>query len=303
MPRFAANLSFLYAELPFLDRFEAAASDGFTGVEFMSPYEHEASEIVARLKAHGLAQVLFNTPAGGLERVGMARAWEAGERGRACQPGQEAEFQRGIEMALDYAQRLGCPRIHILAGLVPPAFRRAPRADEACDTHGPLARESGPLRDTFLTNLRWAARLAAQQGCDVLIEPINTRDIAHYFLNRQADAHAIVAEVGEPNLKVQMDLYHCQVVEGDVAAKVRAYLPTGRVGHFQIAGAPQRQEPDAGEQNYTYLLEVIDEVSQACDWPGWVGCEYRPVRGEQLGATHQGLEWLRRWRATHPADI
>ncbi len=303
MPRFAANLSFLYAELPFLDRFEAAASDGFTGVEFMSPYEHEASEIDARLKAHGLAQVLFNTPAGGLERVGMARAWEAGERGRACQPGQEAEFQRGIEMALDYAQRLGCPRIHILAGLVPPAFRRAPRADEACDTHGPLARESGPLRDTFLTNLRWAARLAAQQGCDVLIEPINTRDIAHYFLNRQADAHAIVAEVGEPNLKVQMDLYHCQVVEGDVAAKVRAYLPTGRVGHFQIAGAPQRQEPDAGEQNYTYLLEVIDEVSQACDWPGWVGCEYRPVLGEQPGATHQGLEWLRRWRATHPADI
>ena len=209
----------------------------------------------------------------------------------------------GIEMALDYAQRLRCPRIHILAGLVPEAYRRPPRPDEVCDTHGPLARESGPLRDTFLTNLRWAARLAAQQGCDVLIEPINTRDIAHYFLNRQADAHAIVAEVGEPNLKVQMDLYHCQVVEGDVAAKVRAYLPTGRVGHFQIAGAPQRQEPDAGEQNYTYLLDVIDEVSQACGWQGWVGCEYRPARGEQSGATHTGLEWLRRWRAQHPSVI
>jgi hydroxypyruvate isomerase len=206
-------------------------------------------------------------------------------------------------MALDYAQGLRCPRIHILAGLVPEAHRRLPRPDEACDTHGPQARESGPLRDTFLSNLRWAARLAAQQGCDVLIEPINTRDIAHYFLNRQADAHAIVAEVGEPNLKVQMDLYHCQVVEGDVAAKVRAYLPTGRVGHFQIAGAPQRQEPDAGEQNYTYLLDVIDEVSQACGWQGWVGCEYRPVRGEQPGATHTGLEWLRRWRAQHPSDI
>ena len=303
MPRFAANLSFLYAELPFLERFEAAARDGFRGVEYMSPYEWDASDLDARLKAHGLAQVLFNTPAGGLERVGMARAWEAGERGSACQPGQESEFRRGIEMALDYAQRLRCPRIHILAGLVPQEFRSAPRADEACDTHGPLARESGPLRDTFLTNLRWAARLAAQQGCDVLIEPINTRDIAHYFLNRQADAHAIVAEVGEPNLKVQMDLYHCQVVEGDVAAKVRAYLPTGRVGHFQIAGAPQRQEPDAGEQNYTYLLDVIDEVSQACGWQGWVGCEYRPVRGEQPGATHAGLEWLRRWRAQHPSVI
>ena len=303
MPRFAANLSFLYAELPFLDRFEAAARDGFKGVEYMSPYEFEASEIDARLQAHGLEQVLFNTPAGGLERAGMARAWEAGERGRACQPGQEKEFRHGIEMALDYAQRLRCPRIHILAGLVPEAHRRPPRPDEVCDTHGPLARESGPLRDTFLTNLRWAARLAAQQGCDVLIEPINTRDIAHYFLNRQADAHAIVAEVGEPNLKVQMDLYHCQVVEGDVAAKVRAYLPTGRVGHFQIAGAPQRQEPDAGEQNYTYLLDVIDEVSQVCGWQGWVGCEYRPVRGEQPGATHAGLEWLRRWRAQHPSVI
>ena len=303
MPRFAANLSFLYAELPFLERFEAAARDGFKGVEYMSPYEFEVNELDACLQAHGLEQVLFNTPAGGLERDGMARAWEAGERGSACQPGQESEFRRGIEMALDYAQRLRCPRIHILAGLVPQEFRSAPRADEACDTHGPLARESGPLRDTFMTNLRWAARLAAQQGCDVLIEPINTRDIAHYFLNRQADAHAIVAEVGEPNLKVQMDLYHCQVVEGDVAAKVRAYLPTGRVGHFQIAGAPQRQEPDAGEQNYTYLLDVIDEVSQACGWQGWVGCEYRPVRGEQLGATHTGLEWLRRWRAQHPSVI
>jgi hydroxypyruvate isomerase len=303
MPRFAANISFLYAELPFLERFEAAASDGFTGVEYMSPYEYEASEIESRLQAHGLAQVLFNTPAGGLESAGMARAWAAGERGRACQPGQEKEFRRGIEMALDYAQRLRCPRIHILAGLVPEAHRRAPQPFDACDTHGPLARESGPLRDTFMTNLRWAARLAAQQGCDVLIEPINTRDIAHYFLNRQADAHAIVAEVGEPNLKVQMDLYHCQVVEGDVAAKVRAYLPTGRVGHFQIAGAPQRQEPDAGEQNYTYLLDVIDEVSQACGWQGWVGCEYRPARGEQSGATHTGLEWLRRWRAQHPSVI
>ena len=303
MLRFAANLSFLYAELPFLERFEAAARDGFKGVEYMSPYEFEASEINARLHAHGLEQVLFNTPAGGLEREGMARAWESGERGRACQPGQEAEFRRGIEMALDYAERLRCPRIHILAGLVPEAHRRPPRPDEMADTHGPLARESGPLRDTFMTNLRWAARLAAQQGCDVLIEPINTRDIAHYFLNRQADAHAIVAEVGEPNLKVQMDLYHCQVVEGDVAAKVRAFLPTGRVGHFQIAGAPQRQEPDAGEQNYTYLLNVIDEVSQACGWQGWVGCEYRPVRGEQPGATHDGLAWLQRWRAAHPSDI
>ncbi len=303
MPRFAANLSFLYAELPFLERFEAAASDGFEAVEYMSPYEWEASEMASRLQAHGLQQVLFNTPAGGTDRADMARAWEAGERGRACQPGQEKEFRCGIEMALDYARRLACPRIHILAGLVPQAYRTDPAPHEALDTHGPMARASGILRDTFMTNVRWAARQAAQQGCEVLIEPINTRDIPHYFLNRQADAHAIVAEVGEPNLKVQMDLYHCQVVEGDVAAKVRAYLPTGRVGHFQIAGAPERQEPDGGEQNYAYLLDVIDEVSQACGWQGWVGCEYRPIRGEQPGATHAGLEWLRRWRAQHPSDI
>jgi hydroxypyruvate isomerase len=223
----------------------------------------------------------------------MARAWEAGERGRACQPGQEADFRRGIEMALDYAQRLRCPRIHILAGLVPEAYRHAPHPDEACDTHGPLARESGPLRDTFLTNLRWAARLAAQQACDVLIEPINTRDIAHYFLNRQSDAHAIVAEVGEPNLKVQMDLYHCQVVEGDVASKIRQYLPTGRVGHFQIAGVPERHEPNIGELNYPYLFAVIDEVSQACGWQGWVGCEYRPRLGGQPGGTSAGLDWFK----------
>jgi 2-dehydrotetronate isomerase len=300
MPRFAANLSFLYAELPFLKRFEAAAQDGFEAVEYMSPYEWEASDITAQLRAHGLQQVLFNTPAGGMDRAEMARAWEAGERGRACQPGQEAEFRCGIEMALGYAQRLDCPRIHILAGLVPPAYRSPASSHEALDTHGPLARVNGPLRDTFMVNLRWAARRAAEQGCEVLIEPINTRDIAHYFLNRQADAHAIVSEVGEPNLKVQMDLYHCQVVEGDVAAKVRAYLPTGQVGHFQIAGAPQRQEPDAGEQNYGYLLEVIDEVSRACGWQGWVGCEYRPALGEQPGATHAGLAWLRRWRAQHP---
>ena len=266
MPRFAANLSMLYPEHAFLDRFAAAARDGFRGVEYLFPYEHEAKELAARLRDHGLQQVLFNAPPGN---------WEAGERGTACLPGREQEFREGIQRALKYAEALGCPRIHVMAGLVPKEQERA------------------ALRPTYVDNLRWAAREAARQGVELLLEPINTRDIPGFFLNRQDDAHALVGEIGGVNVKVQMDLYHCQVVEGDVAMKIRQYLPTGRVGHFQIAGVPQRHEPDVGELNYPYLFSVIDEVSAACGWTGWVGCEYRPARGAQAGGTSQGLGWLR----------
>jgi hydroxypyruvate isomerase len=270
MPRFAANLSMLYPELDFLDRFEAAAKDGFEGVEYLFPYQWEAREISARLKANGLQQVLFNAAQGN---------WDAGERGITCLPGREAEFRAAIEKALAYAQTLECPRIHVMAGLVP--------ADSS--------REA--LRETFVSNLRSAAALAAKQGVDLLMEPINTRDIPGFFLNRQDHAHQLVAEIGADNVKVQFDLYHCQVVEGDIAMKIRQYLPTGRVGHFQIAGVPQRHEPDVGEMNYPYLFGVIDEVSAACGWRGWVGCEYRPARGSQAGGTSAGLGWLREWRA------
>jgi hydroxypyruvate isomerase len=267
MPRFAANLSMLYPELDFLVRFEAAAEDGFQGVEYLFPYEHEPKELAARLRAHGLQQVLFNAPPG---------HWEAGERGLACLPGREPEFREGIARALQYAQVLDCPRVHVMAGLVPQGQERA------------------ALRPTYVANLRWAAREAAKQGVNLLLEPINTRDIPGFFLNRQDHAHELVAEIGEPNVQVQMDLYHCQIVEGDVAMKIRQYLPTGRVGHFQIAGVPQRHEPDLGELNYPYLFSVIDEVAASCGWSGWVGCEYRPARGAQPGGTSQGLEWLRR---------
>ena len=270
MPRFAANLSMLYPELPFLDRFAAAARDGFEGVEYLFPYEHEAGELAARLRAHGLQQVLFNAPPGD---------WNAGEKGLACLPGREDEFRRGIAQALRYAEALACPRVHVMAGLVP------------------AGRERAELRPTYVANLRQAAREAARQGVQLLIEPINLRDIPGFFLNRQDHAHELVAEIGEPNVQVQMDLYHCQVVEGDVAMKIRQYLPTGRVGHFQIAGVPQRHEPDLGELNYPYLFDVIDEVSAACGWQGWVGCEYRPARGTQAGGTTQGLGWLSRARA------
>ena len=258
MPRFAANLSMMYTEHPFLDRFAAAAADGFKAVEFLFPYEWPAETLAALLAQHQLQQVLFNAPPGD---------FGGGERGIGCLPGREAEFRSGFDRALDYAAALACPRIHLMAGLVPEGSTRA------------------ALRPTYLHNLAWAARKADDARVDVLIEPINTRDIPGYFLNRQDEAHAVLAELDAPRLKVQMDLYHCQIVEGDVAMKLRAYLPTGRVGHLQIAGVPERHEPDAGELNYDYLFGVIDELG----YDGWIGCEYRPAAG-----TSSGLGWLPR---------
>lgn len=264
MPRFAANLSMLYNELPFLDRFEAAAADGFQAVEYLFPYAFKADELAARLKAHGLQQVLFNAPPG---------HWDGGERGLACLPGRETEFAEGIEQALDYAQALSCPRVHVMAGLVPPDV--APEA----------------ARTTYVYNLRQAARLAGSVGVNLLIEPINPRDMPGFFLSRQDQAHALVAEIGEPNVKVQMDLYHAQIVEGDLAMKIRQYLPTGRVGHIQVAGVPERHEPDVGELHHPYLFALLDDLG----YDGWIGCEYRPRRGAVPGGTSDGLGWIRPW--------
>lgn len=252
----------LYPEHAFLDRFEAAARDGFKAVEYLFPYAFDKAVIAARLQAHGLQQVLFNAPPGD---------WDRGERGLACLPGREDEFRAGMRQALEYAAALNCPRIHVMAGLLPAGVERA------------------ALYPTYMANLRWAAMEAAQHGVDVLIEPINPRDIPGFFLNRQDHAHQVIADVGEPNLKVQMDLYHCQIVEGDLAMKLRQYLPTGRVGHIQIAGVPQRHEPDLGELNYPYLFSVLDELG----FKGWVGCEYRPKLGTQPGGTSAGLGWLK----------
>jgi 2-dehydrotetronate isomerase len=261
MPQFAANLSMLYGEFEFLDRFAAAAADGFRAVEYLFPYAYERAELAKRLADAGLAQVLFNGPPG---------LWEQGERGLACVPGREDEFRRGIaEQALPYALALRCPRLHVMAGLV------AAGADRA--RH----------RATYVANLAWAAREAATAGIELLIEPINTRDIPGFFLNRQDEAHAIVTEVGASNLKVQMDLYHCQIVEGDLAMKLRQYLPTGRVGHLQIAGVPERHEPDVGEIHHDYLFELIDSLG----YSGHIGCEYRPRAG-----TRAGMGWFARWR-------
>ena len=277
MPKFAANLSMLYTELPFLDRFEAAARDGFLGVECLFPYAWSAQEMAARLQGNGLRQVLLNAPPGGTDAASSVAAWDSALRGTACVLGREAEFRQGVEMALAYAETLDCPRIHLMAGLVPTGVER------------------DAVRATYVANLRWAAAQAAQAGRGVLIEPINARDMPRYFLNRQDHAHEIVAEVGAPNLQVQMDLYHCQIVEGDVATKLRQYLPTGRVGHIQIAGVPERHEPDSGELNDRYLLGVLDTVAAQCGWDGWVGCEYRPRRGAVPGGTSDGLGWMARF--------
>ena len=262
MPKFAANLSMLYPELGFLDRFDAAAKDGFKAVEYLFPYAFTQRDIAERLKANGLQQVLFNAPPGD---------WDGGERGLACLPGREAQFRQGIAQALDYAGALNCPRIHVMAGLLPAGVARS------------------ALYPTYISQLRWAAGEAARQGVDILIEPINTRDIPGFFLNRQDHAHQVIADVGAANLKVQMDLYHCQIVEGDLAMKLRQYLPTGNVGHIQIAGVPQRHEPDVGEINYPYLFSVLDELG----FDGWVGCEYRPRAGMAAGGTSAGLGWLK----------
>jgi hydroxypyruvate isomerase len=265
LPRYAANLSMLYPEHDFLRRFAAAAADGFQAVEYLFPYAHRARLLARHLQEHGLAQVLFNAPPGN---------WDAGERGLACLPGREAEFRSGVERALDYAHTLACPRVHVMAGRTPPGADRA------------------ALQATYEANLAWAAERAAGAGCEVLIEPINTHDMPGYFLNRQDEAHRIVLALAAPNLKVQMDLYHCQIVEGEVAMKIRQYLPSGRVGHIQIAGVPGRHEPDIGELDGADLMQLLDEVSATCGWQGWVGCEYRPRLGLRPGGTTRGLRWF-----------
>lgn len=256
MPKFAANLSMMYTEHDFLDRFATAAVDGFTAVEYLFPYDHDAATLRRRLDDHGLRQVLFNAPPG---------AWDRGERGLASVPGREAEFRSSIARALEYAAELESPRVHVMAGLIAPGE----------DTTGRIR--------TYEANLALAAEAAAPLGIDILVEPINRRDMPGYLLSRQDDAHAVVQRVGAPNLKVQLDLYHCQMVEGDLTVTLRRDLPTGRVGHLQIAGVPDRHEPDEGELDLAYLFRTVDELG----YDGWIGCEYRPRHG-----TTAGLRWL-----------
>ncbi|WP_312587130.1 2-oxo-tetronate isomerase [Comamonas terrigena] len=276
MPQFAANLSLMYTELPFLERFAAAARDGFRAVEYLFPYAHAPAQLAQQLRAHGLQQVLFNAPPGGTTRDAMATAWDAGARGTLCLAGQDAAFRAGLQQALEYASVLQCPRVHVMGGLLP-----------AGQSHA-------GVQALVTERLHWAAQQAQDAGVALLIEPINGRDMPGYYLQRQDQAHALVQAVDSPRLQVQMDLYHCQIVEGDVAMKLRHYLPTGRVGHIQIAGVPDRHEPDSGELHYPYLFDLLDQLG----YTGWVGCEYRPRAG-----TSQGLGWLQAYARTDAAEI
>ncbi len=254
MPKFAANLSFLFNEVPFMDRFAAAAAAGFRAVEYLFPYEEDKNAIAQALREHGLQNVLFNLPPGD---------WAAGERGLGALPGPEQDFRSGVEKALDYALATGTTRLHALAGIVP--------------AHADFAE----CRDTFIRNLRYACERLAPHGITLLVEPINTRDMPGYFLNYQREAHALLAEVDAPNLKVQMDFYHAQIMEGDIISTFRQYLPN--IGHVQIASVPERHEPDLGELNYPWLFAMMDEAG----YDGYIGCEYRPRQG-----TTAGLVWM-----------
>lgn len=274
MPRFAANLSMMYTEMPFAERFAAAAADGFRGVEYLFPYDWPAQELAAWLAVPGLQQVLFNAPPGGCTADESVRAWEAGWRGTACIPGAQEAFRTGVRMALEYAQILHCPRIHVMAGLVPSGA------------------DLQQVHQTYVDNLRWAAAQAARDQRELLIEPINSRDMPGYYLSHQAQAQQVLTEVGAVNLRLQMDFYHCQIMEGDLATRLCAALTDeagrARLGHVQIAGVPERHEPDEGEVNYPYLMALLDELG----YDGWVGCEYRPRRAGEPGGTRAGLSWL-----------
>jgi hydroxypyruvate isomerase len=258
MPRFAANLSMMFSEVPFLERFDAAAAAGFKAVEFLFPYDHPAADIAARLKAAGLQQVLFNAPPGD---------WAKGERGQAALPGRQAEFREGFRKALDYAAALGCPRIHVMSGLAP--------AGVPHDT----------MTAVLAENLAWAAELATPVGVKCVIEPINHRDIPGFFLNTTDQAAAIINAVGPEKVGMQFDLYHCQITEGDLVKRVEKHLPL--IAHMQVADNPGRNEPGTGEVNWPFVFRRID----ALGFRGWIGCEYRPA-----GETTAGLGWFQPYR-------
>ncbi|MDI5921208.1 hydroxypyruvate isomerase [Halomonas sp. LR5S13] len=254
MPKFAANLSMLFTEEAFLDRFAAAAGAGFRGVEYLFPYEFEAAAIKQRLDDHGLTQVLFNLPAGD---------WGAGERGIACHPDRVEEFRSGVDEAIEYARVLGNTQVNCLAGIPPQGVSEA-------DAHR-----------TLVDNLRFAAEKLEAAGILLLAEPINTRDIPGFFLNRTEQALALFDEVGSDNLKLQYDIYHMQVMEGDLAPTIEKHLD--RIAHVQIADNPGRHEPGTGEIHYPFLFAHLDRLG----YQGWVGAEYKPRAG-----TQEGLGWL-----------
>jgi hydroxypyruvate isomerase len=256
MPKFAANLTMLFNEVPFLDRFERAAKAGFEAVEFLFPYAFATADIKKRLDDNGLKLVLHNLPAGD---------WDAGERGIACHPDRVAEFRESVARAVEFGTALGVPQLNCLAGKAPAGV-----ADDV-------------LRNTFVANLRHAAGELKKAGLKLLIEPINTFDIPGFYLNRTVQAVSILDEVGADNAFVQYDIYHAQRMEGELAATMQKYL--SRIGHMQLADNPGRNEPGTGEINYSFLFSHLDRIG----YTGWIGCEYKPAAG-----TEAGLGWRQR---------
>ena len=253
MPQFAANLTMLFNEVPFMERFDAAAKAGFKHVEFLFPYAFPAADIKARLDASGLDLVLHNLPAGD---------WDAGERGIACHPDRVEEFRSGVAKAIEYAKVLGVPKLNCLVGKAPAG------ADEQA------------VYQTMVDNLRFAAGELKAAGLRLLIEPINTFDIPGFVLNRTEQALALIDEVGSDNLFVQYDIYHAQRMEGELSATLQKNL--ARIGHIQLADNPGRNEPGTGEINYPFLFQLIDRIG----YTGTIGCEYKPA-----GSTSAGLGW------------
>lgn len=256
--RLCANLSMMFVEVPFLDRFEAAARAGFKGVEYLFPFDHPAQEIRSRLDANGLEQVLFNAPPGD---------WAAGERGTASLPGRETEFREGVQRALEYAAVLGNKLVHVMAGI--PAATVAPVTAAA----------------RYAANLAWAAEQAHAAGVKLVIEPINHRDMPGFHLHTMAQGAAVIEAIGRDRMGLQFDIYHCQITEGDVTKRMEALMPV--IAHMQIADVPGRNEPGSGEIGWEYVFGRID----ALGYTGWVGCEYRPA-----GETRAGLAWRERYR-------
>ena len=255
MLKISANLSMLFVEHEFLDRFDAAAKAGFAGVEYLGPYDHEPEVVAARLKKNGLTQVLFNLPAGD---------WGKGERGIAILRDRVDEFRHGVDKAIDFANALGCGQINCLAGIAPESIERA------------------VLEKTFVDNLTYAARKLKDAGVKLLIEPINTRDIPGFFLSHSRQALELIDRVGSNNLYLQYDIYHMQVMEGDLARTIETNF--GRIAHIQLADNPGRNEPGTGEINCPFLYGHLDRIGYA----GWVGAEYRPK-----ASTEAGLGWFR----------